>query len=79
MVGVGTGGHALANAGMAKDFTEDGTAVLAASVAVEDWLLSGAACVYRLSEGIDGKFARRCSASAQPMILREQRSMTTAR
>ena len=55
VVRVGTGGHALADAALAQDFTEGGAAVLAATVAVEDWLLSGAARTDRLSECIDGK------------------------
>ena len=42
VVGVGPGGHALAQAGFGQGFAEGGAPVLAAAVAVEDGAVGGA-------------------------------------
>lgn len=78
VIGVGSGRHALTYSGLAEDLPIGSTAVLAAAVAVEDWLLSGReprACLRASATS----WVRSLSARDQPMILREQRSMTTAR
>ena len=79
LVGIGPGGQALPQAGRTQKLPVSATTVLAATIIVEDQVWERAARSQGLFESIDHQGVRRWPARDQPTILREQRSMMTAR